>query len=173
FVRRAGGVIACRARALRFAQAVKFRGGVTSSRTTVKSLARTALIRTVVFLAVTALLIFVPAGSFRFWPGWLFLCVLAGCIRVVTFYLLRYDPPLLERRMRAGPRAESRRSQRLIQTALSIVMIAILIAAGLDHRIGFSRVPITVVIIANATIAASFGIVLEVLRENSFAGGTI
>jgi protein-S-isoprenylcysteine O-methyltransferase Ste14 len=137
------------------------------------SLAMSGLIRTIVFLAVVALLIFVPADSVRFWPGWLFLLVTAASISVITYYLLRYDPALLERRMRAGPRAESRPSQRVIQAAVSVFMIAILILAGLDHRFGFSRVPAAMVISANAAIAASFILVLEVLRENSFASATI
>ncbi len=43
-------------------------------------------------------LLFIPAGSFRFWNGWMFLAVLIGGTLLLPLYLYRHDGELLERR---------------------------------------------------------------------------
>jgi protein-S-isoprenylcysteine O-methyltransferase Ste14 len=137
------------------------------------TLAITAFVRAIFFLILVALLIFVSAGSVRFWQGWLFLFLLSASMAAMSYYLFKHDPALFERRMRSGPRAESRTSQKIIQAALMGFLVAILIVAGLDHRFGWSRLPTPIVLIANAAVVASFAIMFIVLRENTFAGSTI
>jgi len=76
-------------------------------------LSRRALVQgtlgTVVFLA----LIFLPAWTWNYWQGWLFLSVFAATTAAFTIYLARYDRPLLERRMNAGPQHEARALSRM------------------------------------------------------------
>jgi protein-S-isoprenylcysteine O-methyltransferase Ste14 len=70
----------------------------------------------------------------------------------LEFYLLKYDPALLERHMRFGPRTETRPSQKLIMAFIIAMFAALLIVPGLDHRFGWSRVPTAIVLIANLLI---------------------
>ena len=88
-------------------------------------------------------------------------------------YLMRCDPALLERRMRFGPRAESRPRQKIIVAVIFAIFAALLIVPGLEHRFGWSQVPAAIVVLANLLIIAAFGFFLVVLRENTFAASTI
>ena len=51
---------------------------------------------------VMGLLLFLPAGTIRYWQAWLYLSVFAGATLLLTLYLVRRDPALLERRMEGG-----------------------------------------------------------------------
>jgi protein-S-isoprenylcysteine O-methyltransferase Ste14 len=90
-----------------------------------------------------------------------------------TAYLLKRDPALLERRMRAGLRTESRRGQRIIQAIVLAMFVALVTVPGLDRRFGWSHVPAPIVVIANVLVMAAFGFILLVFRENTFAASTI
>jgi protein-S-isoprenylcysteine O-methyltransferase Ste14 len=124
-------------------------------------------------LLILFALIFVSAGTIHFWPGWLF-CLSFWFSTIATgVYLMRHDPALLQRRMRFGPREESRPIEKVIMTLTLVMFVALLIVSALDHRFGWSRVPGAIVVIANILMVASFGLFLVVLRENSFAASTI
>jgi hypothetical protein len=51
-------------------------------------------------LALTS--IFLPAGTFAYWQGWVFLGVCAVCNSLTFLYLAKHDRELLERCLR-GP----------------------------------------------------------------------
>lgn len=75
--------------------------------------------------------------------------------------------------MRVGPVAESRRIQKIIVGLIIVMFAALLIISGLDRRLGWSRVPAVIVVIANMLIVSAFGIFVLVLRENTFAASTV
>jgi protein-S-isoprenylcysteine O-methyltransferase Ste14 len=127
----------------------------------------------VFLLGVMALLTFVPAGTINFWQGWLFLAVFGASVVAISAYMLIRDPALVERRMHAGPVAESRPIQKFIQAVTGASFIGMLVVGGLDHRFGWSHVPAAVAILASAVVPVSFWIIYLVVRENSFAGSTI
>jgi protein-S-isoprenylcysteine O-methyltransferase Ste14 len=120
-----------------------------------------------------AVLIFVPAGTIRYWQAWTFLGIYVGASILVVLYLIKTDRPLLQRRMRGGPTAEKRTPEKVIMSFTSAGFIALLVVPGLDHRMGWSHVPIPVVIAGDAFIAVGWLIILAVFRENSFSSSTI
>ena len=67
-----------------------------------KSMARLA-----VLAIVMGLLLFVPAGTVHYWHAWVYLWIFTGTSILTTVYLMRQDPALLERRMRAVRRRKS------------------------------------------------------------------
>jgi hypothetical protein len=69
---------------------------------------------------VMALLLFLPAGTIRYWHAWAYLVLFFGLSTVITLDLLRRDPALLERRMKGGPTAEQRPEQRIIMSGASV-----------------------------------------------------
>jgi protein-S-isoprenylcysteine O-methyltransferase Ste14 len=138
-----------------------------------QSLAIKGIFRTLVFVVVLALLLFLPAGSVRFWQGWLYLFVMVASTSAVGYSLWKTDPALFARRMRGGPLAEPRRVQRLIQGAMQILLVATIVTAGLDYRFGWSELPVVVVLLADLAIAVSFVLFWLVFRENTFAAATI
>jgi len=125
------------------------------------------------FMAALAVMIFGAAWSVAYWQGWLFWLVLGAGIVFVTAYFLRHDRALVERRMRAGPTAEVRRQQKLIQTVVTALLLVTLFGSILDHRYGWSSVPAEAVIGGNVLIAMSFVIIFVVFRENSFAAAIV
>jgi|SRR5215467_1690801 len=66
-------------------------------------------------LAMAALL-FIPAGTLRYWQAWVFMAVFGGASAAITVYLAVRDPALLDRRMRAGPTAEQEPTQKIIMS---------------------------------------------------------
>ena len=138
-----------------------------------RSLAAKAWLALAGLAVVMGLLLFVPAGSMRFWQAWVYLSVFVGASVGTTLYLARTDRALLERRMSGGPMAEKRPVQKLIMLCTSIGFIALLVVPALDHRFGWSTVPLGAVVIANALVAIGFYVIFLVYRENTFTSATI
>src|SRR5262245_63994417 len=111
-----------------------------------KNLNARAWIALAVLALVMGLLLFVPAGSASYWQAWVYLSVFIGASTLVTLYLMRTDPALLERRMRGGPLAEKRPAQKLAMLGASIGFVALLVVPGLDCRYGWSAVPLGAVV---------------------------
>jgi len=122
---------------------------------------------------IMMLLIFVPAGTLRFWQGWLFSMVFLASVVFLTFYFLKRDPHLIENRMKGGPGAEQQRSQKIIQAFTGTLAALLVIIPGLDHRYGWSSVPTSIVIVANLMVLLGFLIIYRVFEENSFAASII
>ena len=120
-----------------------------------------------------ALLLFVPAGTIRYWQAWLYLAVFGGASLLVTLDLMRRDPELLRRRLRGGPTAESRPAQKIIMLGASIGFIALLVVPGLDRRFGWSSVPVAAALIGDLLVAIGFHLIFLVYRENSFTSATV
>ncbi len=53
--------------------------------------------------------LFVPAWTINFWQGWLCLLVFAIASTLITVYLGKNDPNLLERRISAGQEPRKRK----------------------------------------------------------------
>jgi protein-S-isoprenylcysteine O-methyltransferase Ste14 len=105
--------------------------------------------------------------------GWLFWWVFLACMVFSAAYFLKHDPALVRRRMNVGPTAETRRQQKLIQTATSILLCATLIVSVLDYRSGWSSVPWPVVILGDAMVVLGFAAFFVVFRANTFAASIV
>src|SRR3954462_4592316 len=123
--------------------------------------------------AVLAILIFLPAGTLRYWQGWAFLATFSVCSTALTLYMALYDEKLLERRLRSGPRAETRASQKIIIVLVMLGSIAFMVFPVLDHRFGWSPVPPYVSMIGDGLIVLGYLSIFFVIRENSYAASTI
>jgi len=126
------------------------------------------------FLAVVmGLLLFVPAGTARYWQAWAYLSIFIGASAVTTLYLVKKDPALLERRMSGGPIAEKRPAQRIIMLWVSAGFVALLVVSALDHRFGWSSAPLAVIVAGDVLVAAGMSLIFLVYRENTFTSATI
>jgi protein-S-isoprenylcysteine O-methyltransferase Ste14 len=139
----------------------------------VTELSRKALGGFVRFHVILALLLFLPAWSLRFREAWIYWVLFSASVLLITLYFLKHDPRLVERRLEVGPGAERRRSQVIIQAIASVMLLALFIIPGLDHRLGWSAVPMPVVLAADALVAAGFLIIFFVFRENSYTSGVV
>ncbi|HUL42795.1 MAG TPA: isoprenylcysteine carboxylmethyltransferase family protein [Bacteroidota bacterium] len=124
-------------------------------------------------LLIMGLSLFLAAGTLKYWEGWSYLLIFVLACVIITVYFLMKDPDLIRLRLKAGPMAEKRPVQKIIQLFTSLIFIAFFILAGLDHRFGWSNVPHPVVIAADIATALAFTFIFSVFRENSYTSGII
>jgi protein-S-isoprenylcysteine O-methyltransferase Ste14 len=125
------------------------------------------------FQIALALVIFLPARSLSYWQGWLYWFLFGTACFALTCYFLRHNRALVERRMEAGPRAETKPRQKLIMTVASAAMIAVFVVCALDYGFGWSRVPSVVTLVADAFILLGFAGIFWTFRENAYAAATV
>lgn len=124
-------------------------------------------------LVILGLLLFVPAWTLNFPLAWIYLGVFAISTALITIYLARYDPALLERRVHAGPSAETSPLQQALQAVAALSFIGIFIVASLDHRWSWSNVPLAVAFAGDVAGVLGFLIVFRVFQENTYTAATI
>jgi protein-S-isoprenylcysteine O-methyltransferase Ste14 len=124
-------------------------------------------------LVVFGLLLFWPAGTFNYWQAWVLIAVFMICTLVPSIYLLMTNPAALERRMHAGPLAETRTLQKIVITFAFLLLPAVMVFSALDHRFGWSPVPTAVSLIGDALVAFGLGMSQFVVIQNSYAAATI
>jgi len=137
------------------------------------SLNAKALLSVLLLGVVMAAILFTTAGTVNYWQAWVFLLILITLSLLITIYLIRNDPELLRRRMRGGPTAEKRVSQRVIMIFTSLGFIGLLVVPGLDHRFSWSTVPLAVVIAGDALVALGYYFIFLVFRQNTYSSATI
>src|ERR1700722_10333417 len=102
-----------------------------------RRLLRSSVLGAVIMLA----LIFIPAGTFRYWQGWAYVAVFVACSAAYTVFLAKHDPALLKRRTEAGIAHEKEFTQKVAMALLYAACLAVVVLAPLDVRFGWSRVP--------------------------------
>ena len=138
-----------------------------------KQLALNAIIGLTNLLVIMGLLLFFAAGNLNYWEGWTYLMIFFLACLFITFYFLTHNPDLIRNRLKAGPIAERKFVQKLIQACASVFFISVFLIAGFDHRLGLSKVPGTIVILADLLMVLSFALIFFVFRANTFTSGTI
>jgi protein-S-isoprenylcysteine O-methyltransferase Ste14 len=133
-------------------------------------LKKQVILRFIMAPIIMGLMLFLPAGSLYYWQAWIYCAVLFIPVFFVVLYFFKYDPELLERRMRMWEKEEK---QKTIQIVGIIIFFSGFIMCGLDYRYHWSNVPVYLVIAANAIIFSGYIFVFLVLRENSYASRII
>lgn len=122
---------------------------------------------------VLSALIFVPAGTLRYWEGWAYLVVFIVCSGAYTLYLARYDPALLRRRTEAGISHEREPVQKVVMALLYTTCIALVVLPALDVRFVWSNMPWYVSVFGDALMIVSFYIFYLVSKVNTYASANI
>lgn len=135
-----------------------------------KSLLTQALIKLVSGLILICILIFLPAGSFSFWQGWLFIGILFIPMLIAGVILIRKNPDLLRKRLDAK---EKESEQRTVVAMSGFLFLAAFIIAGLNWRFGWWLIPDWAVWVAAGMFLCSYVLYAEVLRENTYLSRTI
>jgi len=129
--------------------------------------------RSVLSFGLFALALFWPAGTFNYWQAWVFLGFFITLSVVYTVYVGLTNPAVLRRRMNAGPQYESRPVQKIVIAGVVLAFAALLVVSALDHRFGWSSVPIPVVVIGNVLVAVGLGLTMLVVVQNNYAAANI
>jgi len=125
------------------------------------------------FMVAIALCVFLPAWTVYYWQAWLLILVLFISLLGITLYLMKHDPRLLQRRVHAGPGAETQKSQKIGQLFATGAFLSTLIVPALDHRFAWSSVSVPLVIGGEFLVILGLSIVFRVFKENTFASATI
>lgn len=129
-----------------------------------------ALSKFIIGLVLVFALIFLPAGTFYYPNGWLFLGLLFVPMLILGSVLFIKSPDLLKKRLNSK---EGEGTQKGVVAASAIMFLGGFIVAGLDFRFDWSRVPIWAVICAAAILLVSYTLYAEVMRENAYLSRTI
>lgn len=129
--------------------------------------------QTVLGLLFFVAVLFWPAGTFDYWQAWVFLAVFIATTIVPSVYLAIRHPDALARRMKAGPTAETRPAQRIIMALTLTLVVATFVLSALDHRFGWSDVPVWLVIVGNVLVAIGLSMAQLVVVQNNYAAATV
>lgn len=121
-----------------------------------------------VILSVLAGVIFVPAGSLRFWEAWIFWTGFSLLTLLMTAYFLKKSPELLSRRNQFKEKAITKKPP-----AFMNLWMLCFIVPGLDFRFHWSQMPVWIVIISNIVVFAAYIFIILVFKENSYASTII
>jgi protein-S-isoprenylcysteine O-methyltransferase Ste14 len=119
------------------------------------------------------LCVFLPAWTIDYWQSWVLISLLFVSLLGITLDLIRKDPELLERRLHAGPSAETQKSQRTGQVFGAVAFVAAFVIPVLDHRFGWSSVPIAFAVGGDVLVIVGLLVVFLVFRENTFTSATV
>lgn len=129
-----------------------------------------ALTKFICGLLLVGLLIFLPAGTFNYIGGQIFICLLFAPIFIMGTVLLLKAPDLLKKRLDGK---EKENIQKGVVAFSAFIFLTGFVAAGLDYRFGWSYVPKAVTIIASALFLVAYTLYAEVMRENAYLSRTI
>ena len=121
-------------------------------------------------VVLVGVLIFLPAGTFSFFNGWLFMAVLFVPMFGAGIVVMFKNPELLKKRLDAK---EKQSEQALVVKLSGLMFLAGFILAGLNFRFGWYMVPKAVSIGATVVFLAAYLLYAEVLRENTYLSRTI
>ena len=121
-------------------------------------------------LLLVGLLLFLPAGTFRWVDGWLFLGVLFVPMFCAGIVMMVKSPSLLEKRLNAR---EAEGEQRKVTAFSGIMFLAAFALAGLNFRFGWIVMPRWTVWAGTAVFLAAYLMFAEVLRENAYLSRTV
>ena len=129
-----------------------------------------AIIKYVSGLIVVGLLIFLPAGTFNYWNGWLLMGLLFIPMFIAGIIMLFRNPELLKSRLNAKEK-ESEQKEVLLYSGIMFLLGFIL--AGLNYRYKWIELSNIIVIIASILFIISYLLYGVVLIENSYLLRTI
>lgn len=121
-------------------------------------------------VVLVGLLIFLPAGTFSFFNGWLFMGILFIPMFFVGMVMMIKNPNLLKSRLGAKEKQEE---QSIVVKLSGLMFLAGFIIAGLGYRFGWYTLPKTIVIGAAVVFLFAYILYAEVLRENTYLSRTI
>ena len=121
-------------------------------------------------LILIALLLFLPAGTFRYWNGWLLIAILFVPMFFAGIVMMLRNPELLKKRLNAK---EDETEQKTVIFLSGIMFLAAFVTAGLNFRFGWIVMPRWTAWIAAGVFLAAYLMYAEVLRENAYLSRTV
>ena len=129
-----------------------------------------AIIKYILGVVSIGALLFIPACSFEYWNGWLFIGLLFIPMFIAGIILMIKNPELLRKRLNAK---EKENEQKEVILFSGLMFLSGFIIAGLNYKYNWIEVPNIVVIISSILFIIAYILYAEVLRENTYLSRTI
>lgn len=129
-----------------------------------------AIIKYLLGLVIVMVLLFVPAGSFKYYNGWLFIFLLFIPMFIAGIILLFKNPSLLRSRLDAK---EKESEQKEVLAYSAVMFILGFVVAGLNYRYRWLILPDIVIIISSIMFIFFYILYGVVLKENTYLSRTI
>ena len=135
-----------------------------------KDLLIKALTKFLLGVIILGVLLFLPAGSFHYWQGWLLMGILFIPMFIAGLMMMAKNPELLRKRLNAK---EKEAEQKAVVAMSGLLFITTFVLAGLNWRFGWSVLPEWLVWVSALLFLTSYLLYAEVMRENTYLSRTI
>lgn len=129
-----------------------------------------AIIKYILGVVSVGALLFIPACSFNYWNGWLFMGLLFVPMFIAGIILMMKNPELLRKRLSAK---EKENEQKEVILYSGLMFVTGFIIAGLNYKYNWIEIPNIIVIISSCLFIIAYILYAEVLRENTYLSRTI
>lgn len=127
-------------------------------------------IKLLIGLVLVGLLIFLPAGTIRFFNGWFLIAVLFVPMLIAGVVMALRSPGLLRKRLNSK---EKENEQKSVAAISGVMFVVAFMVAGFNYRYSWMVMPSWAVWCAVVLFLLSYLIYAEVLRENAYLSRTI
>ena len=131
---------------------------------------RQALIKFAAGLLLVGVLLFIPAGSLKYWQAWLLICILFVPMFIAGLIMMQKSPELLRKRLNAR---EEEGEQKEVVLFSGLMFLAAFVLAGFNWRFGWIPLAKAVSYIATVVFLLAYALYAQVLRENEYLSRTI
>ena len=129
-----------------------------------------AIIKFLLGVLIIGALLFIPANTFEYWNGWLFMGLLFIPMFIAGIVLMIKNPELLKKRLNSK---EKENDQKKVILFSGLMFLSGFIVAGLNYRYNWIVLPNIVIIISSILFVIAYILYAEVLRENTYLSRTI
>ena len=131
---------------------------------------KTMVVESFEFL-VMALALFLSAGTVGWLAAWVFLGLLFVCSLPITWWLLKYDPGLIEERMKLRPQLFW--DKVFIAVALVLILFWLILMPLDAVRFHLSRMPVVLKTLGALILLISLYISFLAMRENPYSSAVV
>ena len=129
-----------------------------------------ALFKYILGVFIIGTLLFIPANSFDYWNGWLFMGLLFVPMFIAGIVLMIKNPELLRKRLNVR---EKENEQKFVLLFSGLMFLFGFIISGLNYRYKWIEIPNVVVFVSSFLFVIAYILYAEVLRENIYLSRTI
>lgn len=129
-----------------------------------------AIVKFILGFFLVAVLIFLPAGTFAYFYGWLFLGILFIPMFIAGIVMMFKNPQFLRKRLSAK---EKQKDQSMVVKLSGLMFLTGFIVSGLGVRFKWYMLPVEIVTAATVIFFMAYILYAEVLRENVYLSRTI
>jgi protein-S-isoprenylcysteine O-methyltransferase Ste14 len=138
------------------------------------NIVRRLVLQTAIWLPITALVLFVSAGTIRWPQAWVYMALLGSFGLLSGLSLAQHDPELVRERMRGPIQREQKPWDKVLLLVIFPLFVGQYVISGLDAvRFHVSDMPLWLEVLGAAGVLLGLYIFHIVLRANSYAAAVV